>query len=188
MKRVLLIAAVVLGNAVAQALCVIPGLTPAASVGFVSLLAGSVLSLVAAVTGVVVLVGAPGPSRPRVVRALAAVVVGLVVVGALAIVSTATLIPALLVAFVVVSPAGNADATAGSGLRAFAWHPVRAVLLAVLTALAIVVLVVAALLLGFFVTGWLGSFATWVVVGAVGAVLVRAWARLAVRPRRARIG
>ena len=188
MRRVLLIAAVVLGNAVVQALCVIPGRTPAASLGFVSLLAGSILVLVAAATVVVVLVGTPGPLRPRVPRALAAVVIALVVVGALAIVSTATLIPALLIAFVVVSPAGNADATAWSGLRAFAWHPVRAVLLALLTALAIVVLVVAALLLGFFVTGGLGSFATWVVVGAVAAVLARAWARLAVRPRRVRVG
>ncbi|MFG6280845.1 hypothetical protein [Microbacterium sp. 5K110] len=60
-------------------------------------------------------------------------------------------------------------------------------LLAVVTALAIGVLVVAALLLGFFVTGWLGSFATWAVVGAVAAVLARAWARLAVHPRRVRV-
>ncbi|MBT9606170.1 hypothetical protein [Microbacterium sp.] len=188
MRRALLISAVVLGNAVVQALCVIPGLTPAASLGFVSLLAGSVLALVAAATAVVVFVGAPGPVRPRVLRALAAVVIALVVVGALPILSTATLIPALLIAVVIVSPAGNPDATAGSGLRAFAWHPVRAVLLAVVTALPIGVLVVAALLLGFFVSGWLGSFATWVVVGAVAAVLVRAWARLAVRPRRVRVG
>ncbi|RWR22391.1 hypothetical protein D8Y23_02350 [Microbacterium enclense] len=184
MRRVLLIAAAVVGNALVQALCVIPELTPAASLGFVSLLAGSVLALVAAATAVVVLVGAPGPLRPRVRRALAAVVLALVVVGALAIVSRGTLIPALLIAVVIVSPAGNVDATAWSGPRAFAWHPVRAVLLVVLTMLAIGVLFVAALLLGFFVTGWLGSFATWVIVGGVAALLARAWAGLARRPRR----
>ena len=178
MRRVLLIAAVVLANAVAQALCVIPGSTPAVTPLFLGLLAASVLSLVAAATAVVVLVGGP-----RWTRALAAVVIALVIVGALAVMSSATLIPAVLVAFVFVSSAGNPDATTWSGPRAFAWHPVRAVLLAVVTLVALVLFAVAALLFGFFLTGWLGSFATWVVVGAVAAVLAGAWARLAVRPR-----
>ncbi len=47
MRRALLITAVVLGNAVVQALCVIPGLTPAASLVFLGLLAVSVAALVA---------------------------------------------------------------------------------------------------------------------------------------------
>lgn len=186
MRRTLLITAVVLANAVVQALCVIPGLTPAASPGFVSLLAGSVLALVAAATVVVVLVGAPGPLRPRVLRALAAVVVALVVVGALAVASPAAVIPALLVAFVVASPAGNTGATALSGLRALAWHPVRAVLLVLVTLLVIAALAIGALLLGFFVTGGLGAFLTWVAVGGLAALIARAWARLALRPRRGR--
>ncbi|MBQ9917915.1 MAG: hypothetical protein IJO71_12060 [Microbacterium sp.] len=175
MRRVLLVAAVVLGNAVVQALCVLPGATPAVDPLFLALLAASVLSLVAAATAVVALVGGPGA---RWVRALAAVVVALVIVGALAVVSSATVVPSLLVAVVLVSPAGDPDATAWGGLRAFARHPVRAVLLAVLTLLAIVVLSVAALLLGFLVTGWLGSLLTWIVVGAAAALLVRAWAGL----------
>jgi hypothetical protein len=174
-RRVLLVAAVVLGNAVVQALCVLPGATPAVDPLFLALLAASVLSLVAAATAVVALVGGPGA---RWVRALAAVVVALVIVGALAVVSSATVVPSLLVAVVLVSPAGDPDATAWGGLRAFARHPVRAVLLAVLTLLAIVVLSVAALLLGFLVTGWLGSLLTWIVVGAAAALLVRAWAGL----------
>lgn len=182
MKRTLLVAAVVLANAAVQALCVIPGSTPALAPLFLALLAASVLSFVAAATAVLVLVGGAGARWPR---ALAAVALALVIVGVLAVTSAATLIPALLVAFVTVSPAGTPDATAWSGPRAFAWHPVHAVLLAVLTLVAMVVLAVAALLLGFFVTGGLGSFATWVVVGALGAPLARAWARLAVRPRGA---
>lgn len=178
MRRVLLVAAVVLGNAVVQALCVLPGATPAVDPLFLALLAASVLSLVAAATAVVALSGGSGA---RWLRALAAVVLALVIVGALAVASLATLVPALVVALVVVSPAGNPDATAWSGPRAFAWHPVRAILLAVVTLVTLVVLAVGALLFGFFLTGWLGSFGTWVVVGAVAAVLARAWARLAVR-------
>lgn len=182
MRRVLLVSAVVLGNAVVQALCVLPGATPAVDPLFLALLAASVLTLVAAATAVVALVGGPGA---RWVRALAAVVLALLVVGALAVASSATVVPSLLVAFVLVSPAGDPDATAWSGPRAFAWHPVRAVLLALLTLLALAVLVVAALLLGFLVTGWLGSLVTWIVVGAAAALLAHAWARLARRPRRA---
>ena len=176
MRRALLVAAVVLANAAVQALCVLPGATPAVTPLFLALLAASVVSLIAAATAVVVLVAGPGARR---LRALAAVALALVIVGALAVVSSTTLVPSLLVAFIVVSPAGNPDATAWSGLRAFAWHPVWAVLLAVLTLVVLVASLVAALLVGFFVTGWLGSFATWVVVGAVAAVLARAWARLA---------
>ena len=186
MRRVLLLAAVVLVNAVVQALCVIPGVTPAASPAFGALLAASLLALLAASTATLVLVGDPGPPRPRVLRALAAATLALVIVGALAVLSTATLIPALLVAFVIAAPAGNADAVPWSGPRAFLWHPVRAVLLAVVTLLGLVLLLVAALLFGFFVTGWLGSFATWVVAGALGAALARGWARLARRPRGSR--
>lgn len=182
MRRALLVAAVVLVHAVIQALCVIPGLTPAASPGFLGLLAASVLTFVAATTAVVALVGGSGA---RWLRALTAVVLALVIVGALAVVSSTTLLPALLVAFVFVSSAGTPDATAWSGPRAFEWHPVRAILLATVTATVLVLLPVAALLCGFFVTGWLGSFATWVVIGALAALLVRAWARLAVRPRGA---
>lgn len=181
MRRVLLLAAVVLANAVAQALWVLPGVTPSVAPLFLALLAASVLSLVAAATAVVVLVGGAG-ARWR--RSLAAVVLALVIVGVLAVLSSATLIPAALVAFVFVSPAGNPDVTAWSGPRSFARHPVRAILLAVVTSVALVVLAVAALLFGFFVTGWLGSFATWVVVGAVAAVLARAWAQVASRPPR----
>lgn len=181
MKRVLLIAAVVVVNAVVQALCVVPGATPAVAPGFLGLLAVSVVALVAAATAVVAVVGGPG-ARWR--RALAAVVVALVIVGTLAVLSSTTLLPALLVAFVFASPAGIPDATAWSGPRAFAWHPVRAILLAVATSVALIVLAVAALLFGFLVTGGLGSFLTWVVVGALTALLARAWARLAVRPRR----
>lgn len=182
MRRVLLVAAVVLGNAVVQALCVLPGATPAIDPLFLAMLSASVLSLVAAATAVIALVSGPGA---RWLRALAAVVVALVVVGALAVVSSATVVPSLLVAFVLVSPAGDPDATAWGGLRAFARHPVRAVLLAVVTLLVIAVLVVAALLLGFLVTGWLGSLLTWIVAGAAAALLVRAWVGLARRPRRA---
>lgn len=188
MKRAALVGAVVLANAMVQALCVAPGVTPAASPAFLGLLAASVVALVAAATALIALVGTIGGRRPRVLRALAAVVVSIVVVGALAIVSPATLVPSLLVALVSASPAGNAQATTLSGPRAFARHPTRAVLLAVLTVLALVVLSTAAVLFGFFVTGWAGALATWAFGGAIAAVLVHAWARLAARPRGSRRG
>lgn len=177
--------AVVVAHALVQAVCVAPGLTPAASPAFLGLFAVSAVAFVTAATALVVLVGAVDGRRPRMRRALAAVVVAVIVVGALAIAWPAALIPAVLVALVAASPAGNTEATVLSGFGTFARHPVRAVVLAVVTLLALVVLGLAALLFGFLVTGWMGALATWVLSGAIVALLVRAWARLAVRPSRA---
>ncbi len=181
MKRVAAIAGVVLVNALVQALCVLPGATPAVGGGFLGLLAVSTVVLIAAATATLVLVGAPGVRRPRVVRALAAVIVALVVVAALTVLSPLAGAVGLLVAIVVASPAGNADAGALDGPRSFRQHPFRAVLLLVATVLAIAVAMVAALVFGLFVTGAFGAFSTWVVGGVVLAMIARGWARLAVR-------
>lgn len=181
MKRVAAIAGVVLVHALVQAACVLPGATPAVGGGFLGLLAVSTVMLIAAATATLVLVGAPGVRRPRVVRALAAVVVSLVVVGALTVLSPLAGAVGLLVAVVVSSSTGNADAGALDGPRSFRWHPFRAVLLLAATALAIVVMVIAALVLGLFVTGAFGAFLTWIAAGLLTALTARGWARLAVR-------
>ncbi|MCJ1706178.1 hypothetical protein [Microbacterium sp. VKM Ac-2923] len=184
MRRAAVLAAVVLAHAAVQALCVVPGLTPAASPAFLGLVGASVAALVAASTVVLVRAGEPGEEsvRRRAARAVAAVVVALLIVGALAVISAPAVVPAVVVAFVIAAPAGNGGATALDGLRAFARHPLRSVLLALATLLGVMLLAVAAFAWGFFVTGALGAFATWVVTGSVGTVLVRAWARRAVRP------
>lgn len=181
MRRILLTTAVVVVNAAVQAALVMPGVSVAASPAFLGLLAASTVTMLAAAVALVILSGAGG--RPRVGRVVAAVVVAATVVVALAVLSTATLVPSVLVALVVVSPLGSQGAGPNSGPRCFVRHPVRAVLLAMATVIAVVLIGVAALLLGFLVTGWLGAFATWAVGGALVAVLVRAWARLAARRR-----
>lgn len=184
MRPALPVAAVVLANAGIQALLVAPGLAPAVSPAFLGAAAASTVSFVVASTAVIVLVGAPGPTRPRVLRALAAVVVALVVVGGLAILSSATLVPSLVVAIAMASPAGNAGAGAVDTLRAVARRPLRAVLRAVVTSAVVVAGTGAALLLGFFLAGAIGAFATWVVVGLLTVPVVGAWARAPHRSAR----
>lgn len=183
MRRTAAAAGVVLVHALVQALLVLPGLTPAMGVGFVALATASAVALVAFSATTLVLVGTPGARRPRIVRALAAVIVALVVVGALTVLSPLAGAVGLLAAFVVASPAGGADAGALDGPRSFRRHSFRAVLLLVATALTIVVAVVAALVLGLFLTGAFGAFLTWVVAGALVVLTARGWARLAVRTR-----
>ena len=56
-------------------------------------------------------------------------------------------------------------------------------LAAVLSVVVLALIGVAALLLGFLVTGWLGALATGIAGGVLMALLVRLWARLAIRPR-----
>lgn len=182
MRRFLLGTAVVVGHAAIQAALVVPRVAVTASPGFGALLAASTLALVAAVVSLVILAGTGG--RPRIGRVLVAVVVALIVIAALAVLSAATLVPAVLIALVVVSPLGNAGAAAAAGPASFAAHPIRAVLAAVLSMVVLALIGVAALLFGFLVTGWLGALATGIVGGALLALLVRMWARLAVRPRR----
>lgn len=78
--------------------------------------------------------------------------------------------------------------TAAAGLRAagrlVARHPIRFALLTLLTIAAVVLVWLAALLLGLFVTGWPAAALTWLLAGAAAALLVPAWHHLALRPRR----
>lgn len=102
------------------------------------------------------------------------------VVGALAVLA-AIVFPAVLP---IVLALGCIPLAAG-GLHAsgalIARHPFRLVGLALVTAIVVVLLELAALLLGFFLTGWPASAATWLATGVTAAILIAHWQALAVR-------
>jgi hypothetical protein len=72
-----------------------------------------------------------------------------------------------------------------AGLQMFRAAPVRASLLGVGSLLVVIVLWIIGLLLGFFVTGPVAAFVTWLAFGATGAILVCAWTSISVRARTA---
>jgi hypothetical protein len=69
----------------------------------------------------------------------------------------------------------------GGARRLVRRHPARVVLLVLITVLAAVLVWIAALLAGLFITGWVAAALTWLAAGAVAAILVHAWSRLASR-------
>lgn len=105
-------------------------------------------------------------SRSRRLRALIAVLVLFVLLGAVAIFA-AVLIPLVILAGVVVLPAVAAR-TSGSVRR----HPVRWIAFAVVVLLVVGLSWVVALVLGFFVTGPVADGVTWLWFGACGTVLL----------------
>lgn len=117
---------------------------------------------------------------PRVSGYAAATLVGAAVVAA------ALLGPvAALVATVVALPVVTVTAAGGGALVAvitpFRRHPIIAVVALLASAVAIAIAGIAALLLGFFITGAAGAAATWLVFGVIAVVLVLGWTVLHVR-------
>lgn len=177
---------VVLINAVVQAATVAPALTPEPGAGFLALAAASFLAFSAASAAVAV-------------AARAAVVGGRMpwprwwvwfgsALAVLAMTASALLSPiavpfAAVLALVVMPGIAAGDGLAG--VRVFARRPWRAILLSIGSLLSIVVLWVGALLLGFFITGAIAAFATWLVSGAIAVVLVGAWTSLVSETARA---
>ncbi|GAA0992362.1 hypothetical protein GCM10009563_06610 [Subtercola frigoramans] len=109
------------------------------------------------------------------------------------IVPALAVLPALLAAFVLPPVARGSKAPSHHAASVFRRHPVRAVITAIGGVVLLVLSCLAALLLGFFITGWLAAGLTWVCFGLAGALLVSTTSSLfrhsMNRPsRRGRIG
>lgn len=167
-RRGLVVSLAILGNALVQGLTVAPTVTASPSLVFAGLVVVSLVSVVA----LVAIVATTSRAWPRWPEWAAALAVSIAV--ALSGVVSPFLVP-LAVAAAVVVLAGVAAGRPAAGFSAFRRHPVRAVLTVLGTLAVVGVLWLVALLLGFFVTGWLAAGLTWLVFGVTGAVLVRAW-------------
>ncbi|OZC62731.1 hypothetical protein CH306_19480 [Rhodococcus sp. 15-725-2-2b] len=183
----MVLAAVVVVSALVQALTVLGDPVPTSSLGFAGLVAASAAALVIAlwITASTALdvvdgkaSGALGRAwrRPRVL--VWCVVLTLVAV-ALAILFP--LLPAIviLVALLILPAAvdGNRNPFRAA-LHMVRWSPGRCAVAAVVTILAYVLGWVVPLLLGFFVTGVVAAFVTWLWFGANTAALLVLWSRL----------
>ena len=168
---------VVVLNTAVQALLVVPFVTPAASVVFVLLahasLAGIVVSvaLVAAAFRSAVGDGKRWPSWGE----WLAVLLLTVAVSASALVASWLVIPALTVAAIMLPAVFGVPQRTAWGFGLFARAPLRGILLTLMTLALVAVLWFAALMFGFFVTGWVGAALTWLVFGVVGAFIVATW-------------
>ncbi|WP_375236590.1 hypothetical protein [Microbacterium schleiferi] len=168
---------VVVLNTAVQALLVVPFVTPAASVVFVLLahasLAGVVASvaLVAAAFRSALGAGKRWPSWGE----WLAVLLLTVAVSASALVASWLVIPALTVAAIMLPAVFGVPQRTAWGFGLFARAPLRGILLTLMTLALVAVLWFAALMFGFFVTGWVGAALTWLVFGVVGAFIVATW-------------
>ena len=168
---------VVVLNTAVQALLVVPFVTPAASVVFVLLahasLAGVVASvaLVAAAFRSALGAGKRWPSWGEWI----AVLLLTVAVSASALVASWLVIPALAVAAIMLPAVFGIPQRTAWGFGLFARAPLRGILLTLMTLALVAVLWFAALMFGFFVTGWVGAALTWLVFGVVGAFIVATW-------------
>lgn len=176
-RRILAIAAVVVLTAAAQATLV--GLAPRDPLSVAGLVfaAISVLALVLAAWILARLTGAPAAPAPR---------LGWTAAAAVAVALSALVLPAAVPLVVVVGAVLLAAGSPGAAVRVLRRHPGRSVLWAVLTMLVVVVGWAAALLIGLLIGDAVGSAVTWLVVGALAALVAGAWGRLASSPRRAR--
>ncbi|MBN9153954.1 MAG: hypothetical protein J0J05_08225 [Microbacterium sp.] len=176
--------AAIVGNAVVQALTSLPQATPGPAVGFVLLAAASGIALVVSLAVVVARVrgaadaGAPAWRWTDGVAALA----GVLVIALAGLVSSWLVTPAIAVVLIVLAGVAVGRGVAGFGV--FRHTPGRAILLLLATLAVVGLLWLAALLLGFFVTGWLAAGLTWLAFGVAGVLLLCGWTSLARRAVR----
>lgn len=177
---------VVLVNAVVQAFTVVFGLTPSIDVGFVLLALMSFVALTASLTLVAAAAHAAAATRRfewpgwSVWGGTALAMLAITAAG----LASPLLVPVVAVLVLTVLPGLAArDQSWFAGLRMFRVAPVRASLLAVGSLLAVIVLWIVGLLLGFFVTGWISAIVTWLLFGATAAILVCAWSSISVLSR-----
>ena len=168
---------VVVLNTAVQALLVAPFATPAASVVFVLLVLASLAGVVVSVG----LVGAAfrsaltgGPQWPSWGEWLAVLPLTLAV-SASALVAAWLAIPALTVAAIMLPAVFGVPQRTAWGFGLFAQAPLRGILLTLMTFALVALLWFAALMFGFFVTGWVGAALTWLVFGVVGAFVLATW-------------
>jgi len=169
--RPLLLAAIVVANAVIQGLLVLGDPVPAGDLGFVALAVASVVSLIlAAWAGLGVL------TSTWTLRGLAWVAAAVLVTSVLSV-----LLPPLALVGVVLALIVVPAAVAGQpldGFRAFRRTRVRHVLAILVVIVVCVVAWVVALLLGLLVTGVAASVATWLLFGVLGVLVLNAWVKL----------
>jgi hypothetical protein len=149
----------------------------------------SFLALVAATT-LVVTAASPSVSRLGRPTLLCCVITAVVVAAtALSTLVSPLLVPLFLLASAIALPAlvGRSGVPA-AGLGVFRVAPGRSIALSIGTLLLIGVLWVGALLLGFFVTGFVAALLSWLAFGCAGVVLVVGWTSLQVRTRTASTG
>lgn len=168
---------VVVVNTALQALLVVPFATPAVSVVFVLLALASLAGVAAGVALVAASFRAAlggGARRPSSGEWLAVLLLT-VAVSASALAAAWLVIPAVAVAaFMLPAVFGTPQRTAwGFGL--FARAPLRGILLTLVTLALAAALWFAALMFGFFVTGWVGAALTWLVFGLVGVLVLASW-------------
>lgn len=185
---------VVLGNAAVQAATVAFGLTPAIEFAFVLLALLSFAALTASLAVIAAAAHATATATtPTTTRRFRWPGWWLWAGAALAMLATTAaglasplLVPVVVVLVLIVLPGVAArDQSWVAGLRMFRAAPVRASLLAVGSLLVVIVLWIIGLLLGFFVTGAISAFVTWLAFGATAAILVCAWTSISVRARTA---
>lgn len=168
-------AGIVLANAGVQAATVLGDPVPAAEARFAALVAGSLAAVVATVWAVQLLLSHRSWRASGIL--LAVVAIG-VIAAALAGIAWEPLIVLVLLLGAVVLPGVAAGAGMGAGLRVFRSVPGRAILGALAVIVLCAVCWIAALMLGFFVTGPIAAFGTWVFFGAAGVAALAMWTRL----------
>lgn len=176
---------VVLVHAAVQALLVVADPVPALDAGFLALLAASAVAVLLATwltLGSVAARTAGGTARrPRPTALLWVLVVGVAAVAASLLATWLLPVVLALDAFLLpVAATGDGNPVAGAW-RTIRHAPVRAVLLVLAALVVAAVSVVVALLLGFFVTGWMSAGLLWVWLGAAGTVLLGRYCALAAR-------
>lgn len=178
------VSAAVLANAVVQSLLVTGDPVPEPAAWFVVAAALSFAAVVVTVAVVAAAVSGTGRGRLRTRPGLGllvwALVLTVVTAGCAVLSPLLALVP--LLAAVVLLPAAAVAPGVGAAFRLAARVFRRAPVRVAFTLLGAVVVLglawLAALLLGFFITGWPASLASWIVFGAIGALLLHLGARL----------
>ncbi|MGA1836159.1 hypothetical protein VD659_04425 [Herbiconiux sp. 11R-BC] len=172
---------VVVGNALVQAATAWPFLTPGFAPGFLALVLVSFAALAAGAALVAAACTAVTEPRTRFrmpgLRLWVTAAAAVLAIGLSAVVAAPLFVLTTSAAFVVL-PSVAGGARAFSGFRAFARAPLRAIGLALLTVLVLLVLWLGGLLSGFFITGAASALLSWLGFGVAGVLLLGGWTAL----------
>lgn len=169
--------AVVISAAV-QAALVAPTVTPGVSWAFIAL---TLVSLATAVATVAVIGGRMRAATDAAISpwpgwgGVLGILLLLLAITASAVIAPWLVIPAATVGLIMVPAILGVTGRSAWGFAIFRHAPLRAILLTVLSALLVTLTWLGALLLGLFVTGWVGAGLTWLLYAVVGSVLIAAW-------------
>ncbi|MDI9895499.1 hypothetical protein QM797_12270 [Rhodococcus sp. IEGM 1381] len=187
MRGSAVLAAVVVVSALIQALTVLGDPVPTSSLGFAGLVLASAAAVVLALwitasTALDVVNGNASGALSRAWRRPRVLVWCVVLTGvAVALAILFPLLPAIVILVALLILPSVADGQRNpfhAALATVRQFPGRCAVAAVVTILAYVLAWVVALVLGFFVTGVLAAFVTWLWFGASASVLLVYWSRL----------